>query len=131
MIGESKRVPTDRPLDGVNVADHLLGKSDKSGRGSVLYFGLDGKLMSVKWRNFKVIYRKANSINDPLTDVQLPSIYDLKNDPGERWNLWETSMDMGWELRPVTEEIVRFQKSVEKYPNIKTGEEFKGYPTKK
>jgi arylsulfatase A-like enzyme len=131
MIGESKRVPTDRPIDGINVADHLMGKSEKSGRDSVLYFGLDGKLMSVKWRNFKVIYRKANSINDPITDVQLPSIYDLKNDPGERWNLWETTMDMGWVLRPVTEEIVRFQKSVETYPNIKTGEDFKGYPTKK
>jgi hypothetical protein len=31
----------------------------------------------------------------------------------------------------VTEEIVRFQKSVETYPNIKPGEDFKGYPTKK
>jgi arylsulfatase len=131
MIGEPKRVPMDRPIDGINVADHLLGKSEKSGRDSVLYFGLDGKLMSVKWRDYKVIYRKANSIEDPITDLQLPSIYDLKNDPGERWNLWETTMDMGWVLRPVTEEIVRFQKSVKKYPNIKTGEEFEGYPTKK
>jgi hypothetical protein len=58
--------------------------------------------MSVKWKNFKVIFRKANSINDPITDVQLPIVHDLLNDPGERWNLWETSMDMGWVLRPVT-----------------------------
>lgn len=41
FIGESKRGPTDRPIDGINVADHLLGKSDKSGREAVLYFGLD------------------------------------------------------------------------------------------
>jgi arylsulfatase len=62
LIGVSKRVPTDRPIDGINAADHLLGKSDTSGRDSVLYLGLDGQIMSVKWRNFKVIFRKSNSI---------------------------------------------------------------------
>jgi arylsulfatase A-like enzyme len=128
LIGESKRVPTDRPIDGINAADHVLGKSEKSGREAVLYFGLDGQLMSVKWRNFKVIFRKANSINDPITDVQLPMIYDLLNDPGERWNLWETTMDMGWVFRPVTEMIGAFKQSVARYPNVRTGEEFTGYP---
>jgi arylsulfatase len=127
LIGESKRVPTDRPIDGINAADFLLGKRKTSGRDSVLYFGLDGKLMSVKWRNFKVIFRKANSINDPLTDVQLPMVFDLLNDPGERFNLWEQTMDMGWVMRPVLEQIERFQRSVAKYPNIKSGEDFKGY----
>ena len=128
LIGESQRVPTDRPIDGVNVADHLLGKSKQSGRDAVLYFGLDGQLMSVKWKNFKVIFRKSDSINDPITDVQLPIVYDLLNDPGECWNLWETTMDMAWVLRPVTEQIMLFKQSVAKYPNIKTGEDFKGYP---
>jgi arylsulfatase A-like enzyme len=128
LIGESQRVPTDRPIDGVNVADHLLGKSKQSGRDAVLYFGLDGQLMSVKWKNFKVIFRKSDSINDPITDVQLPIVYDLLNDPGECWNLWETKMDMAWVLRPVTEQIMLFKQSVAKYPNIKTGEDFKGYP---
>lgn len=127
LIGESKRVPTDRPIDGVNAADHLLGKSETTGRDSVLYLGLDGELMSVKWKNFKVIFRKANSINDPITDVQLPIIYDLLNDPGERWNLWEQTMDMGWVLLPVTERIAAFRQSVGKYPNVKPGEEFTGY----
>jgi arylsulfatase A-like enzyme len=129
FIGESKRVPTDRPIDGVDVAEHLLGKSERSGRNAVLYFGLDGKLMSVKWRNFKVVFRRANSIHDPIADVQLPSVYDLLNDPGERWDLWEVSGDMAWVLQPVTEQIVLFQTSVKQYPNVKTGEDFKGYPT--
>jgi arylsulfatase A-like enzyme len=129
LIGESRRVPTDRPIDGVNVANHLLGKSQRSGRDAVLYFGLDGELMSVKWKNFKVIFRKSDSINDPITDLQLPAVYDLLNDPDEHWNLWEVSMNMGWVLRPVTEQIVLFKKSVAKYPNIKTGEEFTGYPS--
>jgi arylsulfatase A-like enzyme len=128
LIGESQRIPTDRPIDGINAADHVIGKSAKSGREAVLYFGLDGQLMSVKWRNFKVIFRKANSINDPITDVQLPIVYDLLNDPGERWNMWERTMDMGWVFRPVTEKIGAFNQSVAKYPNVRPGEEFTGYP---
>lgn len=127
LIGESKRVPADRPIDGVNAADFVLGKSETSGRNSVLYLGLDGQIMSVKWKNFKVIFRKSNSMEDPIADVQLPIVYDLLNDPGERWNLWEQTMDMGWVLVPVTKEIIAFKQSVAKYPNIKTGENFTGY----
>lgn len=127
LIGESKRVPTDRPIDGINAADYLLGKRATSGRDTVLYFGLDGRLMSVKWKNFKVIFRKADGINDPLEDVQVPMVFNLLGDPGERFNLWERSLDMGWVFRPVLQEIGAFQQSVAKYPNIKTGEDFKGY----
>jgi len=127
LIGEAQRVPTDRPLDGINAADYLLGKRDTSGRDAVLYFGLDGRLMSVKWKNFKVIFRKANSISEPITDVQLPMVFDLKSDPGERFNLWEQTMDMGWVLHPVFEQMGRFQQSVAQYRNIRTGEDFKGY----
>ena len=127
LIGESKRVPTDRPIDGINAADYLLGKRDTSGRDAVLYFGLDGRLMPVKWKSFKVIFRKADSINDPITDVQLPMVFNLLGDPGERFNLWEKSPDMGWVYRPVFEQIGRFRQSVAKYPNIKTGGDFKGY----
>ena len=127
LIGESKRVPTDRPIDGINAADYLLGKRDTSGRDAVLYFGLDGRLMSVKWKSFKVIFRKADSINDPITDVQLPMVFNLLGDPGERFNLWEKSLDMGWVFRPVLQQIGAFQQSMAKYPNIRTGEDFKGY----
>ncbi len=105
LIGESQRVPTDRPIDGINAADHLLGKSPTTGRDHVLYLGIDGELMSVKWRNYKVIFRKSDGINEPITGVQIPTVYDLLNDPGERWNLWETTGDMGWVLRPISQRI--------------------------
>jgi len=48
---------------------------------------------------------------------------------GEGWvfPVPEVSLDMGWVYRPVFEQIIRFEQSVAKYPNIKTREEFKGY----
>ena len=74
--------------------------------------------MSVKWKNFKVVFRKSEAIGEPVTDVQLPMVFHLIGDPGERFNLWEVSMDMGWVMRPVLEQIAQFQQSVAKYPNI-------------
>ncbi|MDL2404623.1 arylsulfatase [Rhizobium calliandrae] len=130
LAGESARVPTDRPIDGINAADFVLGKQETSGRDSVLFFGLDGRLMSVKWKNFKVVFRKSDGIDEPITDVQVPMVFNLIGDPGEHFNLWEVSLDMGWVYRPVFEQIEKFERSVTKFPNIKTGEEFKGYSSR-
>jgi hypothetical protein len=75
----------------------------------------------------QVILRTSASINDPIVKPQMPIVCDLINDPGERWNLWEQSMDMGWVWIPVYERVVAFGESVLKYPNIKTGQDFNGY----
>jgi arylsulfatase len=86
LSGESQRIPTDRPIDGINAADYLLGKREASGRDAVLYFGLDGRLMSVKWKTFKVIFRKSDSMGEPITDVYLPMVFNPIGDLGERYN---------------------------------------------
>ena len=52
---------------------------------------------------------------------------NLASDPGELYNLMATKMDMGWMLAVVLKFVADFQKSIAKYPNIKTGEEFNGY----
>jgi hypothetical protein len=52
---------------------------------------------------------------------------DLASDPGELYNLMATKMDMGWMLGVVLKFVADYQKSIAKYPNIKTGEEFNGY----
>ena len=51
MVGESERVPADRPIDGVDASSLLLGQSPTSGRDHVIYYGSDGAPMSVKWRD--------------------------------------------------------------------------------
>jgi arylsulfatase len=54
-------------------------------------------------------------------------VYDLSSDPHENWNLFAFKLDNGWMLAPVFREIVKYEMSVKKYPNIKPGEEFTGY----
>ena len=127
LAGASDRVPTDRPLDGVDASDFVLGNSKTSGRQEVLFFGPDGELMSVKWRNVKVWLRYSEGLDKPIVKPQFPMAYDLASDPGERYNLFNTKLDMGWMFGVCFRFIGVYMKTVAEYPNIKPGEEFEGY----
>jgi arylsulfatase len=131
LAGASDKVPTDRPMDGVDASAFLRGDSEKSGRETLLFFGPDGSLMSSKWRNIKAVFRHAEGIDKPILAPQWPMIFDLGSDPGERYNLLEMKMDMGWMFGIVYQTIAEYMKSIADYPNIPTGADFKGYPKSK
>jgi hypothetical protein len=127
MAGESGRVPTDRPIDGVDSSDLLLGRSNTSNRDHVLFYGSDGELLSVKWKTMKVIFRYAETTSGTFIRPQVPMVFDLIEDPKEESDLVITRMDCGWVVAPAAQRIGSFMKSTAKYPNIKPGEEFEGY----
>ncbi|MEP5766378.1 MAG: hypothetical protein ABJ308_17390 [Halieaceae bacterium] len=49
---------TDRPIDGMNQSDFLLGKQEKSNREYVVTYVGD-RVFSVKWRTLKVHFFTA------------------------------------------------------------------------
>jgi arylsulfatase A-like enzyme len=133
MVGTSNLVPKDRPIDGINAAPFILGKSKYSGRDFYPFFGIDGELMSTKWKTYKTIFRYAESpvsIQKPYVKPQIPMIYDLSSDPHEDNNLMYTDLTLGWVLAPSFKWITEYERSIKEYPNIKVGEDFKGYPKK-
>lgn len=127
MVGESNRVPKDRPIDGINASAYMLGTSKTTGRESYLFFGPDGGPMSVKWKNVKVIFRYADSFEKPIEKPYFPLVYDLSSDPHEDYNLMIHRMDMIWMFGVAGRVVMDYEKSVKEFPNIKPGEEFKGY----
>jgi len=127
LAGASDKVPTDRPMDGVDASKFLLGQSEHTGRDALLFFGPDGSLMSVKWHNIKVWLRYSESIEKPIVTPQFPMIYDLGSDPGERNALFADKMDNGWMFELILPYVAEYEKSIARYPNIKPGEEFNGY----
>lgn len=127
MTNEHQRIPTDRPIDGINIADHLLGKQAASGRDYVIFHGLDGSLMSVKWQDFKIIFREMEERDRPIQTLAYPAIYNLKDDPTESRNMTYWKIEDTWISAPVAERVVRFKISENVYPNIETGEDFDGY----
>jgi arylsulfatase len=133
LAGASNLVPKDRPIDGKDASAFLLGKSPTTGRDFYTFFGCDGELMSVKWRYYKMILRYVRgpgveAINHGYEAPPLPMFFDLSNDPHEDYNLWTTAMASIWVGGPMQEIMGAYEESVKKYPNIKPGEDFKGYP---
>src|SRR5271155_3541575 len=129
MVGASKLVPKDRPIDGVDASAFMQGKSETTGRDSYTFFGTDGELLSIKWKIYKTIFRytEAPSLEKPYIAPQMPMFYDLTSDPHEDNNLINSDLTCGWILAPNFKLIGEYRNSVKEYPNIKVGEEFKGY----
>jgi len=127
LAGASDKVPTDRPMDGIDASKFLLGESKTTGRDGLLFFGPDGSMMSVKSHNIKVWFRYSEGFDKPIVAPQFPMVFDLGSDPGERNSLFLDKMDIGWMLEVVWPYVMEYEKSIAKYPNIKPGEEFTGY----
>ena len=127
LVGESKRVPDDRPIDGMDASAFLLGQRPTTGRDHVIYFGSDAEVMSVKWRTMKVVLRYTESTSGPIIKPQWPLIFDLIDDPGEEWDLMDKRLDCIWVLGPVAQRLGALMQSAARYPNIKPGQEFTGY----
>ena len=108
MAGASKLVPKDRPIDGVDASAFMLGKSDTTGRDHYMFFGIDGELMSIKWKIYKIIFRYTESpaVDKAYIEPQLPMVYDLSSDPHEDNNLFDTDLTNGWMLAPISSSSV-------------------------
>ena len=79
-------VPNDRIIDGIEMSDFFLGKTEKSGReGFVVYMGND--IFAVKWRNWKLHFKEQDAWNGELITYTMPRLYNLYNDPQEKDNV--------------------------------------------
>jgi arylsulfatase len=123
----SNFVPKDRPIDGIDASAFLLGKSETTGRDVYMLFGADGQLMSVRWKIYKGVFRYCEGVDKPIVQPLFPMFYDLTSDPHEDWNMFDTRLDNGWMLGPILREAANYQMSLKKYPNIRPGEDFRGY----
>lgn len=129
LVGEVDRLPTDRPIDGVDMSAFLLGDTDTSSRDSFVFIGTDGEPWSVKWKNFKVHFQLA--VNDkwtsPIVKPQIPSVYDLTADPTETVNLMESELTLSWVVKAAMQPLVELAQSTNDYPHIPPGADFTGY----
>jgi arylsulfatase len=127
LIGEEERIPADRPIDGVNQADFLLGEREKSSREHVVTYVGD-KIFAVKWRNLKVHFAASESTHSVVHTYTFPQFFDIKEDPSESYELWgNEGYAHAWVMGPVSKILAGLADSMAKYPNIKPGQEFGGY----
>lgn len=127
LAGEKERIPKDRPIDSYNQSRFLLGKTTKSRREHVVAY-VGNEVFAVKWRSMKVHFLTAEGTFSPIVKKTFAEVYDVKNDPDEKRELWANEgFSHVWVMKPVTDILVKLRTSMHKYPNIKPGQDFKGY----
>jgi arylsulfatase len=113
------QVPQDRPVDGVDQTDFLLGKSEQSAREGFPVFVAD-RLEAVKWRNYKLaFYESQRDWWSPPTKLGVPKVFDLVKDPTEEYGA--TLTPDGWVGGPMMKIIGEFEASAKKHPLIVPG----------
>ncbi len=80
--GATENAPKDRIIDGVNQLAFLEGKQNHSNRESAIFMQRYGKIMAVKWRDWKLWYAFKTEMPDPEPDNQV-RLFDLGVDPRE------------------------------------------------
>jgi arylsulfatase len=112
-------VPDDRPIDGVDQTDFLLGKSGKSNRDCFPVFVAD-RLEAVKWRNWKVVfYDEQRDWWTPPAKLGVPKVFDLITDPKEEYPA--SGLRHSWVAEPAMKVVTEFEQSLKKYPPIAPG----------
>ena len=119
------KVPTDRPIDGVDQSAFITGKQAKSNRESLITF-IGDEVGAVRWRQFRhlpegIHHDDGQSADDrsrwpPRRRERLPAIFNIEADPREEVNIVGTS---AWVIGPYLKLIGEYYKSLEKYPNPK------------
>ncbi len=129
LAGESDRVPTDRPIDGLDMSAFLLGERKTSGRETFVYLGSDGDLVSIKWKTMKVHFRytESDSWIAPYIKPQIPMVCDLVSDPKETIDLLQADLTAGWVVGAAMAPFLELQRSAERFRHVKVGEDFTGY----
>ncbi len=111
-------VPQDRPIDGVDQTDFLLGKKETSNREGILLFVGD-RLQAVKWRNWKLhLYDEMHNWFTPPVKLVLPKLFNLILDPKEEFPV---TVENTWAVQQMFKMIAEFELSTQKYPLISPG----------
>jgi len=117
------KMPTDRPIDGVDQTDVLLGKSKTGHRESLLSF-IGGELVAVRWQQWRVYFTDMHptgigpqrqpglfSTNAPMAYAK---IYNIQMDPHEDLNVAGL---FAWVGGPALKVVEEYKETLKKYPN--------------
>jgi arylsulfatase len=110
-------VPPDRPIDGVDQLDFLLGRRETSGRDGFPFY-IKGELRAVKWRHWKMHLILEREPNEGPVHLETPFVFNLLQDPKEETDV---GTEYGWVRAPLRRVISEFQASLRAHPPIPPG----------
>jgi arylsulfatase len=111
------KVPADRPVDGVDQLDFLLGRKSKSNREGFVYY-IKNELRAAKWRDWKMHVIWETEPNAGPKHLETPWLFNLTRDPKEETDVGTA---MNWARRPLVLLMRNFQESLKAHPPIPPG----------
>lgn len=118
------KVPDDRPIDGVDQGDLLLGDNDSGQREHLLTF-VGPDLVAVRWKQFRAYFadvapgRSGTTLMGGIGTSAAPmngypKVFNIESDPQEEHNVGEM---YNWVLGPLLKLVEEYKASVERSPN--------------
>ena len=120
-----KKLPKDRPYDGVDQSEFFLGKTDKSAREHLITFVGD-RIIAVRWKQFRIYplefigsetnpQYKGGYLSSTKETAGFPRIYNIDADPREMQDIAVSGS--AWVFGAYGKIIAEYKKSLKKYPN--------------
>ncbi len=110
-------VPADRPIDGIDQLDFILGERDASARDGFVYY-IKQELRAAKWREWKMHMVWEPEPNDGAKHLESPLLFNLTQDPKEETDV---NTQASWARTPIRHMIHEFQQSLKAHPPIPPG----------
>ncbi|MGA3212140.1 MAG: arylsulfatase [Terriglobales bacterium] len=117
------KLPTDRPIDGVDQSAVLFGKSETGARDTLLTF-IGPDLVAARWKQWRIYFKDMHmtaGTHEALAGMYIangsmwfPKMYNIEMDPHEEMNMTGDAMFL---MGPVFKAIQEYEGSVKKYPN--------------
>ena len=122
LIGS--KVPTDRPIDGVDQTDVLFGKSETGNRDSLLTF-IGPDMVAARWKQWRMYFtdvhptgigpqRQPGMFSTSAPMAGYPKLFNIEMDPHE--DLVVGAL-FGWTFGPLFEVVDKYKETLKKYPN--------------
>ena len=116
-------LPDDRPIDGFDQLDYLLGEQDHSNREGLITF-IGSRLAAVRWNQWR-IYAMNSYMTDNNPSVGgyagyvnetagYPMMFNIEADQREKRNI---AMENTWVVRPYSQIIAEYMATLQKNPN--------------
>ncbi|MGC1178372.1 MAG: arylsulfatase [Methyloceanibacter sp.] len=126
LIGS--KIPTDRPIDGVDQTDVLFGKSETGNGDSLLTF-IGADMVAVRWKQWRMYLtdvhptgigpqREPGMFSASAPMAGYPKLYNIEMDPHEDLQVGAL---FGWAAGPALEVVEKYKETLKQYPNPPAG----------
>lgn len=112
-------VPQDRIIDGVDQSAFFLNQQDNSNREACMVW-LNDELHAVKWKDFKINFKRQQHFHDPELPLGFARITHLQEDPKEREAVNQRYVRW-WVMQHAHRVVREFEDSVKKEALIPPG----------